>query len=51
MISTRPRRVQGALAKRALETNRSVLDLVVEAGLLTRERALELLSVENLTGS
>ncbi len=38
------------IAKKALATDRSVVDLVVEAQLLTRERCLELLTIGTLTG-
>ena len=38
------------LAKKALETRRSVVDLVVESQLLTRERVVELLTIRTLTG-
>jgi aspartate ammonia-lyase len=40
-----------ALAKRALETHTSIVDLVVEAGLMTREEVTMLLSLETLTGA
>jgi aspartate ammonia-lyase len=39
-----------ALAKTALLTNRSVADLVVEAGLMTRDRVTKLLSPARLSG-
>jgi aspartate ammonia-lyase len=39
------------IAKKALATDRSVVDLVVEAKLLTRERCLELLTIGTLTGN
>ena len=37
-----------AIAKEALETNRSVYDLVLEKGLLTKEKLDEILSPENM---
>jgi len=37
-----------AIAKEALETNRSVYDLVLEKGLLTKEKLAEVLSPENM---
>jgi aspartate ammonia-lyase len=40
-----------ALAKRALATNTNIVDLVVEAGLMTREEVTKLLSLETLTGT
>jgi aspartate ammonia-lyase len=39
-----------AIAKEALETNRSVYDLVLEKGLLTKEKLDEVLSPENMMG-
>jgi aspartate ammonia-lyase len=38
------------LAKEALETNRSVYELVLEKNLLSRDRLDELLSPENMIG-
>ena len=38
------------IAKKALATNSKVVDLVVEAGLLERERVIELLHPEALAG-
>jgi aspartate ammonia-lyase len=37
-----------AIAKEALQTNRSVYDIVLEKGLLTKEKLDELLSPENM---
>jgi len=37
------------LAKEALEANANIADLVVESGMLTRERVRELMSPERLT--